>query len=170
MCSTSGMAKETPARSIFSQITAINLDLKKKLNCLEVAQSEQKQDYSRESIWKKEWHWVIWFSCVFFKWLKPGSKLGKTLVGIHTFSGLQNRRTKFGIITVTRKLGRYSKRKEARMVKWWSPKSWGRGIKKMSTFLADFETRTHRANSKHFKTNFKLQQRENVYKSKIIAC
>lgn len=66
MCSTSGMAKETPARSIFSQITAINLDLKKKLKCLEVAQSEQKQeDYSRESIWRKEWHGVI-FLCVFF--------------------------------------------------------------------------------------------------------
>lgn len=59
MCSTPGMAKEAPARPIFPQITAINLDKFFK-NCLEVAQSEQKQeDYSRESIWKKEWPGVI---------------------------------------------------------------------------------------------------------------
>lgn len=58
-CPTSGMAKEAQARPIFPQIRAINLDKFFK-NCLEVAQSEQKQeDYSRESIRKKEWPGVI---------------------------------------------------------------------------------------------------------------
>lgn len=55
----SGKATEAPARPIFPQITAIHLDKFFK-TCLEVAESEQKQEvYNRESVRKKEWPGVI---------------------------------------------------------------------------------------------------------------